>query len=343
MTNSFEALEYLANLVSEAKTLPAEAPLDIVLQLADANGLFIAAGDALGGSENIPIPYRRHYQQLKLLEVNSVEVLRAFLEQCVANGLPLLTIKSFLPFPYVDSNIDVVAIEAKMTNGYRELLHHLGFVRHRNLADIREPRKEMYYHAAYGESDCTYPKLHLHRSISWNGVVYLDLAQVWQRHRNWDVKGVSVPVPSLEDELLIIAAHTMFENKFITLGELVYLNWLTNHELDWDYIIRTAQTRFWLDALKFFLATACALGNDLRMNMQVEMTLSDSIQFSPISLPLIMPLSRTLRSAVVKLWQDVTHGRLEELPRQLFTYFLVDCLWMYCKARRKATAARMIC
>jgi len=38
---------------------------------------------------------------------------------------------------------------------------------------------------------------------------------------------------------------------------------------------------------------------------------------------------------LAKLWQDVMAGRLKELPRQLFTYFPVDCLWMYSKARRK--------
>lgn len=341
--NSLEVSEHLFNLISGVRVLPTEVSLEAIFQVATANGLLIAAGDALGGADNIPRPYRERYQQYKQLEANSIGVFGDLLELCVANRLPLLTIKSFLPFPYADSNIDVVAVESKALKRYRELVHRLGFVRNRNLADIREPKKEMYYHVGRGKSDRTCPKLHLHRSISWNGVVYLDPAQVWQRHRIWDVEGVSVPIPSLEDELLVIAAHAMFENKFITLGELVYLNWLTNHELDWDYIVQTAQARFWLDALKFFLATACALGSALRVNMQVEMTLSDSIQFSSISFPLIMPLSRTFRSAMVKLWQDATHGRREELPRQLLTYFLVDCLWMYRKARRKAIAAKMIC
>ena len=333
MINSFESLQYLVNLVSGKKNISiAEISLDTVLKIAKTNDLLLATCDVLGDFVDIPFSYQEPYQQLKCLEANSLDILKSFLEQCKENELPLLTIKSFLPFPYADSNIDIVAVKAKAIEQYRNQIKHLGFVRQRNLADIREPDKEMYYHLERGRFDRTFPKLHLHRSISWNGVVYINPKQVWQRHQLIMVKGVAIPVPSPEDELLIMAAHAMFENKYISLHELIYLNWLTTQALDWSYIIQTARKGFWDDALRYFLNIAYSLGDILEMNILIKIPLSDSAQLPPFSFPLIMPLSQTFKSAMIKLWGDVRHGRLTEFPRQIFTYLLVDCFWMYRKA-----------
>jgi len=261
--------------------------------------------------------------------------MHTLLEQCQVHQLPILTIKSFLPFPYADSNIDIVAIDSEAIEQYRKLIKRLGFLQYPNLADIREPYKEMYYHSKHGKTDKTYPKLHLHRSISWNGVVYIDPYQVWSRRRIWQVGNVDIPIPSPEDELLIMAAHAIFENKYITLSELIYLSLLTESKLNWDYIVETAHHRFWFDALRVFLSIACSLGNSLRINMQVEIAVPEHENYSSISLPMLIPLTETLGPALLKLRQDVQHGHLHELPRQLFTYFFVDCLWMYYKAQRK--------
>jgi len=333
--NCLEVSEYLLNLISRSQGLPQKAPLEPLLRLANKNGLLIAIGDAMGGTDSLPKPYDRFYRQAKQLEANSITILSKLLTECRSDGLPLLTIKSFLPFPYADSNIDIVAIEAKVVEQYRELLHSLGFVRHRNLADIREPCKEMYIQSGDRDSNRVYPKMHLHRSISWNGVVYLDPMKVWSRHGHRETRGAVVPIPSPEDELLIMAAHVMFENKYITLCDLAYFEWLIGRDFDWDYVVEAASERNWQAALGEFLSTAYAIGNALGMNLKAEREFSRTVEFSFMCFPLIVPVSRTVRSALAKLWQDVMAGRLKELPRQLFTYFPVDCLWMYSKACRK--------
>jgi hypothetical protein len=333
--NCLKASKYLLNLISRSQGLPQKSPLEPLLRLASKNGLLIAIGDALGGADSLPKPYDHCYRQAKQLEANSITIINKLLTQCKSDGLPLLTIKSFLPFPYADNNIDVVAVEAKVVEQYRELLHCLGFVRHRNLADIREPKKEMYIHSGDRDSNCVYPKMHLHRTISWNGVVYLDPMKIWSRHGHRNTRGAVVPIPSAEDELLIMAAHVMFENKYITLCDLAYFEWLIGRDFDWDYVVEVASDRNWQAALGEFLSTAYALGNLLGIPLKVGQEFSRPMKFSFICFPLIVPLPRTLRTALAKLWQDVMAGRLNELPRQLFTYFPVDCLWMYSKARRK--------
>ena len=339
--NSLEISQRLSNLVTEAQPLPTGISYKRLMGIAEANKLLIAVGAALGDNESVPTFYQERYHRDKQLEINSFDLLKNFLDLCVINELPLLTIKSFLPFPYVDSNIDIVAVDTQNVERYRALIHQLGFLRYRNLADLREPRKELYYHADHGKTDHKYPKLHLHRAISWNGVVYLDLARVWQRHQYRNAANISIPIPSPEDELLIMAAHVMFENKYITLMDLVYLNWLTSQDLNWDYIIGISQEYAWRDALELFLATAHDLGRKLEMNTEMKISLPQAITFSNISVPLVLPLSSTLRVALTKMWHDITQGQIRTLPRQLFTYFPVDCLWMYRKARKKALAGRL--
>ncbi len=339
--NSLDISRRLSKLVTEAQPLPAGISYKRLMGVAEANKLLIAVGTALGDNESVPTFYQECYHRDKRLEINSFNLLRNLLVLCLNDELPLLTIKSFLPFPYVDSNIDIVAVDTQNVERYRVLIRQLGFVRQRNLADLREPRKEMYYHEGHGEAEHTYPKLHLHRAISWNGVVYLDLARVWQRHQYRNVANISIPIPAPEDELLIMAAHVMFENKYITLMDLVYLNWLTSQDLNWDYIIGLSQEYAWRDALELFLATAHDLSRKLEMNTEMKISLPQAITFPNISFPLILPLSSTLRVALTKMWHDVTQGQIWTLPRQLFAYFPVDCLWMYRKARKKALTGRL--
>ena len=341
MMNSLDISKRLSKLVTEAQPLPAGVSYERLMGVAEANKLLITVGDILGENESISPSYQERYHRDKQLETNSFDLLRNFLDLCVINELPALTIKSFLPFPYVDSNIDIVAVDTQNVERYRTLIRQLGFVRQRNLADLREPRKEMYYHEGHGEAEHTYPKLHLHRSISWNGIVYLDIVQVWQRHQYRNVANTSIPIPSPEDELLIMAAHVMFENKYITLMDLVYLNWLTSQDLNWDYIIGISQEYAWRDALELFLATAQDLGRKLEMNTEMKISLPQAITFPNISFPLVLPLFSTLRVALTKMWHDVSRGQIKILPRQLFTYLPVDCLWMYRKARKKALAGRL--
>jgi hypothetical protein len=287
----------------------------------------------------LPEIHCESYQQLQNLLDNSCKMFQRFQHLCLAEGLPLLTIKSFLPFPYVDSNVDVVAVNMSKTDRYRHCIQQLGFRRLRSLADVREPMKEMYYYVNH-KSDNAYPRLHLHSAISWNGVVYLDLPQVWERRTYHSVNDLEIPIPSPEDEILIMAAHAMFENKYITLHELMYLQHLTTQTIDWDYVFRAAQDKLWHSALSTFLGTAYGLGQALNLDIKINMTERIvNMQSHSTTFPWILPLAKTLGAGGHKLFQDLRHKRIKNVPRQIFTYLLVDPLWMYRKARRKVNKA----
>lgn len=333
MTNLLDVSRQLLDLLLEHK-IPTADTLTSVLDLAEANDLLLAAASAL---DHVPHAYRKRYDECRQLEENTWIVFRDVLDWCTGVGLPLLTIKSFLPFPYVDSNIDIVAVNPSRLTEYQRGLGHLGFVRLRNLADVREPNKEMYRNPLHREG---YPKLHLHRAIAWNGVVYLGRNQVWERHRLEDIKGILIPIPSPEDQVLVLAAHAVFENKYITLNELLHCYWLCSRSLDWNYVYHAAAQHSWLEALRLFLATTTALGDSLGIQIHTQQSLSSRERLSSVSFPFVLPVSKTFKATWSKLWLDVRRGQFEEVPRQLVAYSLVDCLWMYRKARRKARVGR---
>jgi hypothetical protein len=315
-----------------------------MLHLAKANGLLLAVVDALklvdkGGL--FPSAYEADYRRAKSLKENTHRVIGEVLVAFEQARLPLLTIKSFLPFPCVDSNIDLVAVGTARIDAYRDVLYELGYKRRSNLADLREPYKRMYQASDRGK-DKTYPMLHLHRAISWNGVEYLNLSTVWQRYRLMDVNSIQIPVPSFEDAVLIMAAHAIFENKYVTLKELVYLQWLTEHQLDWGYIVRSAESLFWREALDTFLSTALALARALNLVIDVEVDLPSLRVVPQLPLPYLFPFQQTFAVSREKLGQDLACGHWRTLARQLFSYFFVDSVWMYRKAWRKCRAVTKI-
>jgi hypothetical protein len=315
-----------------------------MLRLSEANDLFLAVGDALklmDGGSLFPSAYEASYRRAKSLEENTHRVIGEVLVAFKRAGLPLLTIKSFLPFPYVDSNVDLVAVETARIGVYCDVLYGLGYKRRPNLADLREPYKRMYRASDRGK-DKTYPMLHLHRAISWNGVEYLNLSTVWQRYRLMDVNSVQIPVPSFEDAILIMAAHAIFENKYVTLKELVYLQWLTERPLDWGYIVRSAESLFWREALDIFLSTALALARVLNLVIDVEVDLPSLRVIPQLPLPYFFPFQQTFAVSWKKLGRDMASGHWRTLARQLFSYFFVDSVWMYRKARRKCRAVTKI-
>ncbi|MCA9926728.1 MAG: hypothetical protein KC421_30380, partial [Anaerolineales bacterium] len=179
-----------------------------------------------------------------------------------------------------------------------------------------------------------FPKVHLHRALSWNGVDYLDLSAAAAHAQKWRHGGVEIPIPAAEDELLIMAAHAFFENKFITLHELFYLTFITPQITDWPGVTAKAAHYFWEPAFSQFIAAAAVLAESVGLSL----SLPSSVRAVPnlqVRLPYLLPLPQTFAYSWQKMWQGVKAGHWRGLPRQLFTYSLVDGAWMYRKAWRK--------
>jgi hypothetical protein len=318
----------------------ADGPVTIVPEawsLARVNYLLLALWRSQDQQESPPEAWGRRLATLDRLEEETAVAVRDIIPHFASAGLPLLAIKSFLPFPYVDSNLDLVTSEPDRLPDYLAILHELGYWRYRNLADLREPMKQTYAAPSVGL------KLHLHTAVSWNGVVYLPLAQVWARRRSWASVGGPVWIPAAEDELLIMAAHALFENKLVSLHELLYWYHLVITDLDWDYVVATARQCGWERGLTYFMAIMTQLADLLDIPVAIPLSLPVVPLAAPVWLPYVFPLSQNWRITSHKLAQDVGQRLWRGVPRRLFSYLLVDHFWMYRKAFRKRREVTAVC
>jgi hypothetical protein len=316
------------------RSLPIEAE---AWPLAKVNYLLLALWRSQPNEATLDVAWRKRLTLLAQLETETADAVRDIIPRFVAAGLPLLTIKSFLPFPYVDSNLDLVMVKPDCSQDYVNLLHKLDYRRYRNLADLREPMKQTY------QVEGVKLRLHLHTAVSWNGIVYLPLAQVWQRRRPWGTEGGPVWIPSAEDELLIMAAHAWFENKLVSLHELLYWYRLVTVNLDWAYITETARQYGWYRGLSQFLAIMSQLATLLDIPVNLPVSLPPVTLATPVWFPYIFPLAQSWQVTGHKLAADVRRGLWQKIPRQLFSYVLVDHFWMYRKAYRKRQEVTAVC
>jgi hypothetical protein len=330
--------------------------LQAFLKLAEGNSVDMALILTLNSEDNLNSCSINDHRMVPMVEKTerfrhqTMDLMRILIQRFERENLPILTIKSFLPIPYADSNIDVVVVNNNNLTAYQKILEKIDFhklTQRTNRTDFREPKKKMYAYSG----DIQYPQIHLHRAISWNGIDYLDLAIAWDRRRSFEVEDFSIPIPSPEDEVLIMAAHSIFENKYITIGELIHLSTLMSEEFDWDYTIRQTEIYHWSPALSLWLKTVDTLCN--RIDLKVEIPecvydkmsvkesstvfLSDSEQF-----PYVYPRVSIVRVLFNKLISDILAGNLKQLPRQLFSYSIVDLVWAYRNALRKRLKSNIL-
>lgn len=144
------------------------------------------------------------------------------------NGVQLVSIKSFLEYEYVDDDIDCV-VDTGTIEDCRPALEAAGFseVGRR----VREPRKTKFIR------DTDNLQVHLHETVSWNRVEYIEATELAAKARTIDVMGESVTVPHPVDEAAIHVLHSVFENKCLTFSEVLQILLLKQrYNIDWDHI-----------------------------------------------------------------------------------------------------------
>jgi hypothetical protein len=308
-----------------------------VWPLAKANYLLLALWRSqknLGCSSEV---WGSQLSLLKQLEKETTDAVRDIIPRFTDAGLPLMAIKSFLPFPYVDSNLDLLTGLPDHLNEYVRLLQQLGYKRVWNLADVREPMKQTY------QTPDVRLRLHLHTAVSWNGIIYLPFDQVWQRRCSWKTEGGQIWISSVEDELLIMAAHALFENKLVSLHEVLYWYRLVTAGLDWKYIMEIAQCYGWHRGILQFTAVMSHLAKLLDIPVKLPLSLAPLSLSSPTYFPYIFPVAQNWHVTGHKLAIDLRQGMWRGIPRRLFSYILVDHLWMYRKAYRKKREVMTVC
>ena len=193
-----------------------------------------------------------------------------------------------------DNDVDVVVINSQKYRQAMGVLQKDGWKLDNNKSKIRERDKDFFSH------DNQKYMLHLHGYFSWNTVPYLDSSVLWGRKRK--VQGIFIPSP--EDEILIIAAHSLFENMCIVPEELSYGKNILSKRLDKDYLRTHARRFHWENGVKIILT-------------KIE---SENSNIS---------VSELLSVRVNKLFSDGLN------INELVAYFFIDWIWCYPKRNKK--------
>lgn len=242
------------------------------------------------------------------------------------NKFSFFYLKSFRYYPFVDHNLDLVILDKE--EAFIEQLLQKGFKPYPNLADIREPWKKFYQHPS------TSVLLHLHRQVSWNGIIALDKTEVFARCRKTTVQDVEISIPCPEDHFLIMAAHCLFENYYLNLGEILQLNHLLNTGLDFKKIYSYLHQYHWRNGLNLFNNHLASLLKYLDLSPH-QLPVSRFYRLDPLlNFPYYLNYIHLLPFYFLKIIQDLLTRPLN-IPRQLFTYLFVGPIWQYSWKRFK--------
>lgn len=193
-----------------------------------------------------------------------------------------------------DDDIDIVIIEKKQYKVAITILLANGWFCRNNRSKLRERDKDFFHH-----ENIPYV-VHLHQAFSWNTIIYLNSHTLWKRKR----KVAGLFYPSIEDELLIIAAHSLFENQYIKKEELSYGRELLEYVHDMDYLESHAAVYHWEKGLVLII-------NKLKKN-------NSSLRIKEL-----------LGVKIGKLNQDFMFVSLNHYLIEILNYFCIDWIWNY--------------
>lgn len=242
-------------------------------------------------------------------------------------GLKYTTIKSFPSFYFVDPDIDILLDDYEKG---KKILTENGFFPKWNIYEIREPDKKWMVDKN-SKIIC-----HIHKELSWNKITAIDKTSVLERSKTKKIDNIDVRVPSDEDEVLIAAAHSIFENYHIKLSDLIYFADL-NKNLDWDYIISKAQRYNWFNGLKLYLSGLNKVYNKIGVKQNIPERLIDEPHFYNENIfPCFFKYS-TLVSQIYfrRIFNNIKKIHLKDTIWELYIYLIVGVLWKYYRSRRK--------
>lgn len=318
-----------------------------VLEVAGRNGVRFAILEQLRRSGVDIGPWADEHLRLDRAKLDLVaSVVSKICESALSRGLPCVPIKTFMEFPYVDHDVDLLAVDQAALPEYKKLLSQTGWNYQFSKSRLREPYKYFFY-----PTEGLLPgagvdlKIHLHAALSWNGVVYLDSERLWSRCVAKTVQDASIVVPSPEDEILIMAAHAVHENRCVKLSEVVQFVRRASDDLDWSYIWGIAEAYHWRRALGLFLDT---IHSFLRDNGVGRRPVGDAVakQIGEVDscshvlrrrLPILLPCFGVTRCYMEKLMADCGQLPIGDLFREIIAYTLADWYQVY---RLLSTRAR---
>jgi hypothetical protein len=214
-----------------------------------------------------------------------------------AFGVPFSLIK----FPVVPKPIGDIDVLVPSRVHRRDAFEDAGF----RLQNRTEPHREAYVK----EFDDGLITFDVHTRASWRRVEYLDSARLVEEHVTHTLPGgTQCPVPRPAHDLLVIAAHSMYDEGAVSLFEALYGYHLI-HEMDADVqsAASIADRYNWRPVFVRFCALAEAVG-------------TGSPDVDPSSFPHRVPTRDLVGSRIGKTGRDVRDGRFLTVGRELIGY-----------------------
>jgi thymidylate kinase len=147
-------------------------------------------------------------------------------------NMDILLFKSFPPGIYPADDLDLCVKTSNDFETLSKVLEKNGFsITHRHGCEAHFVKEG-------------HLMLDVHYKISWDamgnggsGPNLFDLSKIFRSSKVVNILGNRVRMPSPEDEIAIVAAHSVFQHHYTTLGEVIYIGELIrNNKIDWDYL-----------------------------------------------------------------------------------------------------------
>lgn len=258
------------------------------------------------------------------------------------NSLRFFPMKSFRSYKYVDDDIDMILVDSERKEEYLRVLEDAGFSPEWNRSMLREPYKKFYVKRDSNGEEIL-PRIHVHLAVSWNGIRFFDAKELYSRLKPIEVGGERILYPSPEDDLLIMAAHSISENTYITAGEMLQVKSLVNRgDFDMEYVTETVKSRNWKEGFIRFLGLAEESFNFLTQERLFPEHFEKKLNRGTIGKDKLPPYffkGADLASIYSeKFTKDLFSGKLGALPREAVTFALIIWLFRY-KKRKKFFAS----
>ncbi len=316
--------------------------IDAVLQYAKANKVLFALAAALDGRKCLAGHEAKKAREIlaaeKALHLRRVFIAKQAMQAFEKAGCPVLTMKSFFPFPYADNDVDFVA--AQGFQKCRRALEGNGFALEKSRSYLREPLKRFF--SLQGSSVF----VHLHSAFSWNGIRYIDSTAAWEQREVKRVSGIDLAVPNATYDFLVTAAHSVFENKCIYLADFLNAILLAESgKVDWVLALRSAEKLNWKHALASLMLQLDALHRHIfgKRLFPEEILQLNGFELGKEKILFPYVLRGTFSASFRKLLLDIAKLRLLQLPRQLFSYTVVDYLLQRRAIEEKRSLEALLC
>jgi len=312
------------------------AGLGQFLELYKNNEILYYMLSLLNQGRRLPETVSKIIAEEEALYRNTLEVNKDIDSAFQDKDLKYFAMKTFRSYPYADGDIDTVIVERDRLHDYVEALETIGYLPKFNRSSLREPAKSFFVKRK-ADNTISLPKVHLHRLVSWNGIEFLDANGIWLRLRTINIMDSNVKVPSVEDEILIMSAHTMYENGYVTIGELIHIkNLLSGTDtIDVEYMDRTSRQYRWGRSLRLYLSYIDFYYKLYTGEGLLPKHLKQALHISSISegsgadslFPFFLPMHALLGAYRVKIMKELSCFNMSRIPRHIFSLLVV--VWLF--------------